>query len=38
VEGGFYFVLRNDSGVNVTIQGEVGILLQQTFESPIVFP
>ena len=38
VEGGFYFVLRNDSGVNVTIQGEVGILLQQTFESPVVFP
>lgn len=38
VEGGFYFALRNDSGVSVDIQGNVGILLQQAFESPIVFP
>ena len=38
VEGGFYFALRNDSGVSVDINGAIGILLHQDFENPTVFP
>jgi hypothetical protein len=38
VTGGFYFALRNDSGVSVTIEGDIGILIQNKFESPTIFP
>jgi hypothetical protein len=37
VLGGFYFCLRNDSGTAIEVSGDVGILVQQTFQSPIVF-
>jgi hypothetical protein len=37
VTGGFYFALRNDSGVSVTIDGDIGILIQNKFEAPIIF-
>ncbi len=35
--GGFYFALRNNSGVNVAITGNVGILIQNTFQKPVNF-
>ena len=39
VTGGFYFALRNNSGVTVTVDAaNVGILLQQTFQKPVNFP
>lgn len=37
VIGGFYFALRNDSGVAIEISGNVGILIQNEFETPIIF-
>jgi hypothetical protein len=37
VTGGFYFALRNDSGVSVQFEDGVGILLQNTFEKPTQF-
>lgn len=37
VTGGFYFALRNESGANITIEGNVGILLQNYFQIPIKF-
>ena len=37
VTGGFYFALRNESGANITIEGSVGILLQNYFQIPIKF-
>ena len=37
VTGGFYFALRNDSGVTVEISGNVGILIQNEFENPTIF-
>ena len=37
VEGGFYFALRNDSGLSCDIEGNVGILLQQTFQRSVDF-
>lgn len=38
VTGGFYFALRNDSGTSVMdIEGNVGILIQTTFQKPINF-
>jgi len=37
VTGGFYFALRNDSGVAVEISGSVGILIQNEFETPTEF-
>lgn len=36
VTGGFYFALRNDSGVTVEIDNSVGILIQNTYETPII--
>ncbi len=37
VTGGFYFALRNDSGVSVDIGNSVGILIQNTFQKPVLF-
>ena len=38
VTGGFYFALRNDSGVNIDISAlPVGILIQNTFQAPVDF-
>jgi hypothetical protein len=38
VTGGFYFALRNDSGTSVMdIEGNVGILIQNTFQKPVNF-
>jgi len=37
VVGGFYFALRNDSGIAVEISGGVGILIQNEFENPTSF-
>ena len=37
VTGGFYFALRNDSGTNVDITGNVGVLIQNTFQKPVNF-
>lgn len=38
VTGGFYFALRNDSGTSIMdIEGNVGILIQTTFQKPINF-
>ena len=38
VTGGFYFVLRNDSGTSVMdIEGTVGILIHNTFQKPVNF-
>ena len=37
VTGGFYFALRNDSGVSVDINGSVGILIQTQFEKPLKY-
>ncbi len=38
VLGGFYFALRNDSGVNIQVGDAVGILIQTVFQSPVFFP
>lgn len=38
VEGGFYFGLRNDSGVTVNINGSVGIYIETTYQKPTTFP
>jgi hypothetical protein len=37
VTGGFYFALRNDSGANVDIEGNVGILIQNHYQKPVDF-
>ena len=38
VTGGFYFALRNDSGVSIAISAlPVGILIQNTFQKPVSF-
>lgn len=37
VTGGFYFALRNNSGTNVSIEGNVGILIQNYFQKPVKF-
>jgi len=37
VTGGFYFALRNNSGSNVDITGNIGILVQNTFQKPVNF-
>lgn len=37
VTGGFYFALRNDSGVSLDITGTVGILIVTTFQKPVNF-
>lgn len=37
VTGGFYFAARNDSGVNLAIEGTVGILIITTFQKPVNF-
>ena len=37
VTGGFYVALFNNSGTTATIQGNAGILIQQTFEKPVNF-
>jgi hypothetical protein len=36
--GGFYFALRNDSGVQVEINGNVGIYIETTYQKPTTFP
>ena len=38
VQGGFYFALRNDSGVNVDINGAVGIYIETTYQLSTTFP
>lgn len=37
VTGGFYFALRNNSGVNVNIESNVGILIVTTYQKPTDF-
>ena len=37
VTGGFYFALRNDSGVSVDVGNSVGILIQNSFQKPVLF-
>ena len=37
VNGGFYFGLRNDSGVTVNINGAVGIYIETTYQNPTQF-
>ncbi|MFO0090072.1 MAG: hypothetical protein ACK518_04650 [bacterium] len=37
VTGGFYFALRNNSGANVTIEGNIGVLMQNYFQKPVKF-
>lgn len=36
VEGGFYFLLRNDSGTSVDIEGSIGILTINHYQEPTV--
>ena len=38
VQGGFYFALLNTSGSSLTIQDKVGILLQNYYETPNIYP
>lgn len=37
VTGGFYFALRNDSGVSADIENNVGILISTMYQKPINF-
>lgn len=37
VTGGFYFALRNNSGANVNIESNVGILIVTTYQKPTDF-
>ena len=38
VNGGFYFALRNDSGVTVNINGSVGIYIETSYQLSTTFP
>ena len=38
VQGGFYFALLNTSGSSLTILNKVGILLQNYYETPNIYP
>jgi hypothetical protein len=38
VNGGFYFALRNDSGVNVAINGAIGMYIETTYQLSTTFP
>ena len=38
VTGGFYFALRNDSGVTIDINGSVGVYIETSYQKPTTFP